>query len=206
MRTKTWKDKTTDVSNYWLSATRSEDDGLFQEAAVFYLQDAQQDLARGYKTRAGLSAACAASCIEKTGGLNMARHLYFEAARLYEEQADASLSTSLREGLWLLQEAHDYYVLGGDQDKANQVYDACVSLARKLNPFAASDDVSSMLRVRNVEVRRAQSPSIQAAPQASDVNEAVEEFLRLRESTSAPIQVKAKSAQRRPSVEKSIAS
>jgi hypothetical protein len=144
----TWKDTIADTSNLWLNATRSEEDGRFAEATVFYLRDAAACLDGHLEVRAALSCSCAASCLEKTGNFNAARNLYFEAAKIYEEQAAAAFRTSLREALWLLQEAHDYFIIGGDGGKAAQIYDQCASLARKSSPFVTSETLDQVLRIR----------------------------------------------------------
>jgi len=206
----TWKDKVADPSNLWLRATRSEEDGRFEEATVFYLRDAASCLSSNLGARAALSCSCAASCLEKTGNINAARHLYFEAAKIYEEQAAAAFGTSIREALWLLQEAHDYFIIGGDAQKATQIYDQCASLARKSSPFVTSETLDKVLRIRRSAAARPVSFGA-PMPQTSDINGAIEGFLRLREmqvSKPAAPQVETSSvrAHRRPSVEKSIVS
>jgi Soluble NSF attachment protein, SNAP len=206
----TWKDKIADTSNLWLNATRSEEDGRFAEAAVFYLRDAAACLSSNLGVRAALSCSCAASCLEKTGNINAARHLYFETAKIYEEQAAASFGTSIREALWLLQEAHDYFIVGGDAQKATQIYDQCASLARKSSPFVTGETLDQVLRIRRGATPRPVSFGL-PVPQTSDVNGAIEGFLRLRDAlVSKPatpsVETSSVRARRRPSVEKSIAS
>jgi hypothetical protein len=207
----TWKDKITDASNLWMNATRSEEDGRFAEATIFYLRDAADCLGRGLGARAALSCACAAGCLEKNGNINAARNLYFETAKMYEERADAVFGTSIREALWLLQEAHDYYIIGGDAQKAIQIYVKCASIARKSSPFVTAETLYKVLRIRRGTEARAVS-SAYAMPQTSDVNGAIEGFLRLREMqisiapTSPPVWTSARRTNGRPSIEKSIAS
>jgi Soluble NSF attachment protein, SNAP len=205
----TWKDKVADPSNLWLGATRSEEDGRFAEATVLYLRDAAACLSNNLGARAALSCSCAASCLEKTGNINAARHLYFEAAKIYEEQAAAAFGTSIREALWLLQEAHDYFIIGGDAQKATQVYDQCASLARKSSPFLTGETLDQVLRIRRNATARPVSFGL-SAPQTSDINGAIEGFLRLREmqvsKPTAPVETSSVRARRRPSVEKSIVS
>jgi hypothetical protein len=176
----TWKDKLTDASNLWLCATGMEEDGRFAEATIFYLRDAASCLSQGLQARAALSCSCAASCLEKTGNINSARHLYFETAKMYEEQSDAVIGTSIREALWLLQEAHDYFIIGGDAQKAIQIYDKCASLARKSNPFVTGETLDNVLRIRRSTEPRPLSFAL-SVPQTSDVNGAIEGFLRLRD-------------------------
>jgi hypothetical protein len=187
-----------------------EEDGRFADATISYLRDAASCLSRGLRVRAALSCSCAASCLEKTGNINAARNLYFETAKMYEEQADAVFGTSIREALWLLQEAHDYFIIGGDAQKAGQIYDKCASLARKSNPFFAGEALDKVLRIRRGAQVRPVSFAL-ALPQTSDVNGAIEGFLRLRDAqaskASEPVSgAPAGRIQRRPSVEKSIVS
>jgi hypothetical protein len=208
----TWKDKITDTSNLWLNATRSEEDGRFAEATVFYLRDAAACLGSHLEVRAALSCSCAASCLEKTGNFNAARNLYFEAAKIYEEEAAAAFRTSIREALWLLQEAHDYFIIGGDAGKAAQIYDQCASLARKSSPFVTGETLDQVLRIRRGAAAPRPAPTGLFLPQTSDVNDAIEGFLRLRDARSPksgtrPVEKPSSvRAQRRPSIEKSIAS
>jgi tetratricopeptide (TPR) repeat protein len=207
----TWKDKVADPSNLWLRATRSEDDGRFAEATIFYLRDAAACLSNDLGVRAALSCSCAASCLERTGNINAARNLYFETAKMYEEEAAAAFGTSIREALWLLQEAHDYFIVGGDSEKAIEVYDQCASLARKSSPFITGETLDRVLRIRRGAAARPVSfgPPV-AVPQTSDINGAIDGFLRLRETqiSRPPTTVGTSSvrARRRPSVEKSIVS
>lgn len=209
MQATTWKDKVVDPSNLWLSATRSEDDGRLAEAIVYYLNDASECLRRGLRARAALSCSCAASCLERTGNTNASRHLYIESAKMYEEQAKASFGTSIREALWSLQDAHDYYVMGGDSHKAGQIYDECASLAMKLSPFLARDNLDQVLRIRRSSEARPVTVSV-PVPQTSDVSNAIDGFIRLRDGNISPLGPQAKAttdrARRRPSIEKSIVS
>jgi len=131
-----------------------EEDGRFAEATVLYLRDAAGCLSQGLQVRAALSCSCAASCLEKTGNYNAARNLYFETARMYEEQADAVFGRSIREALWLMQEAHDYFIIGGDPQKATQIYDKCASLARKCTaPASIHSSAAIFAALPNLPVR-----------------------------------------------------
>jgi len=205
----TWKDKVADPSNLWLRATRSEEDGRFAEATIFYLRDAAACLSNNLGVRAALSCSCAASCLERTGNINAARNLYFETAKMYEEQAAAAFGTSIREALWLLQEAHDYFIVGGDAQRAIQIYDQCASLARKSSPFVTGETLDKVLRIRRGATARPVSLGL-SVPQTSDINGAIEGFLRLRETqVSKPATAAEASSVRarwRPSIEKSIVS
>ncbi|MDA4117175.1 MAG: hypothetical protein OK455_02405 [Thaumarchaeota archaeon] len=209
MQAATWKDKITDASNSWLGAMRMEEDGRLLEASILYLKDASQSVMQELGARAALSCACAASCLENMGKINAARNLYFEAAKIFEETAEAVFGSSIREALWLLQEAHDYYIIGGDGQKASQLYDRCASLARKSSPFITGETLDNVLRIRRDAQARPIALSVE--PQSSDVNGAIEGFLRLRDARSSVARPKrraneTKRSQGRPSIEKSIVS
>ncbi len=205
----TWKDKITDTSNSWLAATRSEQDERFGEAVVFYLRDAGDSLSRGLKARAALSCSCAAGSLEKMGNGNAARRLYLEAAKMYEEQAEAVFGTSIREALWLLQEAHDHFMIAGDGQKAAQVYDRCASLAKKSNPFVNSESLDQVLRIRRGAKPKPVAFSL-PEPETSETRGAVSAFMSLREGQLSKVAPQAgtprERIRRRPSIETSIAS
>ena len=112
--------------------------------------------------------------------MNAARNLYFEAAKIYEEAAELVFGSSIREALWLLQEAHDYYIIGGDAQKAGELYDECASLARKSSPFINGEMLDKVLRIRRDTKARSITFSVEA--QTSEVNNAIEGFLRLRDA------------------------
>jgi hypothetical protein len=187
LRLITWKDRITDTSNLWLNALRTENDQKLEEATVLYLRDSIECLKKGLLTRAALSCSCAADCQEKLERYGESRRLYLETARLYEESARGSFGRSVRESLWLLQESSDYYALIGDKQKASEILDRYLSLARRLDPFAVVDGNDSPRRT--VKVQESSSSSSggdvvvvggSALPQDPEVREAVEEFFRLR--------------------------
>ncbi len=191
-----------------MNAIRAEEDSRLSEATTLYLRDAAECLNLGLKARSALSCSCAATCLQRMGNVNAARRLYLETAKIYEEQADASFSTSIRDALWLLQEAHDYYVLGGDSNGAAKQYERCVEIVKKLDPFASDGNLDRVLRIRRNTQTRAISYSV-PTPQAPEMSAAIDGFLRLRDQQpSKPTQTaRAVSATyRRPSVEKSIVS
>jgi hypothetical protein len=209
VQTTTWKDKIADSSNSWLRAMTAEEDGRLPEATVLYLADATDCLGRGLKARAALSCGCAAACLERMGNVNAGRHLYLEAAKIYEEQGDAAMESSLREALWLLQEAHDYFVMGSDVDNAARIYDRCASLAMKLNPFVTTDTLDGMLRIKPDAQARPTFFSI-PAPEPREVSLAIDQFLRLRETqrgsseSRQPEKSPPQGNPKRDSVEKSV--
>ena len=179
MRLTTWKDRITDTSNLWLNATRTENDQKLEEASVLYLKDGADCLKKGLFTRAALSCSCAADCQEKLGRYDDSRRLYLEAARLYEESARSSFGRSVRESLWLLQESSDYYALVGDKQKASEILDRYLSLARRLDPFAVVDGSEAPAMVSKVPEGAGRSDG-PALPQSPEMRGAMQEFLRLR--------------------------
>ena len=209
MQAVTWKDKITDPSNVWLNAMRLEDDGQLSEAALLYLRDAAQSVAQGLGARAALSCSCAANCLERTGKINAARSLYVETAKIYEETANAVFGSSIREALWLLQESHDYYIIGGDAQKAGMIYDKCASLARKSSPFLTAETLENVLRIRRDA--RARPVSFSLDTQTTDLKSAIDGFLHVRNKLSSKPGSKPRTKAeggfyRRPSIETNIVS
>ncbi len=141
---KTWVDRLTDKSNFWLNATRMEDEGNADEAVVFYLKDAKESLAAGSLVEAALSSSCAASVLADSGGDRHAQRLYLEAAKLYEENAEASMKISVREALWSLEKAYLNYLLANEHFKSQHIYNKFFSISRKINPFMSETKISQM--------------------------------------------------------------
>jgi hypothetical protein len=180
LRLITWKDRITDTSNIWLNAVRMNNDHKFEEATVLYLKDSVECLKKGLLTRAALSCSCAADCQEKMGRYNDSRRLYAEAARLYDESARSSFGRSVRESLWLLQQSSDYYSLVGDKQKASEILDKYLSLARRVDPFAVVDDGNGP-PARTTEKKVLESVGGGSElPQSAVVMGTINDFLRLR--------------------------
>jgi len=59
---------------------------------------------------------------------------------LYWDNADARLGASIRESLWSLQEAHEAFLLAGEEENAKHVRQLFTSLARRANPFIGERD------------------------------------------------------------------
>lgn len=168
----------------WLNAIKMEDANNFFEASIFYLKDASESLKHNSLVRAALSCSCAANCLVKIGDLAGARRLYLETAMIYEENADSIMGKSTREALWSLQEAYEYFLLASDSYKAQKVYDKCLSLARKVNPFFGEEETMQALWLRK---KNTETPQMSATSKnlkiSAEVTNGIEEFLRSRESS-----------------------
>jgi hypothetical protein len=141
---RTWVDRLTDKSNFWLNATRLEDEGNGDDAVVFYLKDAKESLSAGSLVEAALSSSCAASVLASLGNESHAQRLYLEAAKLYEENAEASMKSSVREVLWSLEKAYLNYLLANEHFKSQHIYNKFFSISRKINPFMSETKLSEM--------------------------------------------------------------
>ena len=177
-------DRITDDDNLWFNAIKLEDAGKYFEAFVCYLKDSSECLKQNSLVKAALSCSCAAICLSYEGNLMTARRLYLETARIYEENADFIIGESIRESLWSLQEAYEYYLLGGSDDKAERVYNKALFLSRKINPF--SDDEEFMQRMK---LRRKQSDDTVNVAHANlqssyQIEAEIQKFMLLRNTDS----------------------
>lgn len=111
---RTWVEKVTDDGNSWLAARRLEDEEMYDEAALYYVQDAKKWLAEKLESRVALSAQCAARCLDLAGNDGKATRMYVTAGNHYVRAAEASLLLSPREASWAFERAADCYKLGGD--------------------------------------------------------------------------------------------
>jgi len=181
----TWSDRLIDRDNYWLNAVNLEDDGNLFDAVIFYLQDAGACLKKHSLVRAALSCSCAATCLAKTGNSKHANSLYREAATLYEENADSIISESIRESLWSLEEAYEYYFVADEFENAQIVYDKYMSLATRTSPLLGLEERKETLEFRklNSQVIKFNDRSLPTRQITSEVIGAVEQLLELRKST-----------------------
>ncbi|HXG07430.1 MAG TPA: hypothetical protein VNI77_08915 [Nitrososphaera sp.] len=150
MQKKTWLHRLTDGSNLWFNAVKAEDEGDYEGAISYYIKDALECIKQHSLVRAALSCSCAANCLERIGAPSLARVLYSEAGSIYVENSELSLSESIREALWSLQEAFENYVLAGDS-AAEIVRDRYVILAARTSPFSKIGNV-----VKDLEPHRAE--------------------------------------------------
>src|SRR5207237_6079082 len=135
-----WLEKLTDDANLWLTAVRMEERGELAKAVLLYLEDATTCLDESTVVRAALGATCAADCLVRFGLPGKGRRLYHVAGMLYWDNADARLGASVRESLWSLQEAHEAFLLAGEEENAKHVRQLFTSLARRANPFIGERD------------------------------------------------------------------
>lgn len=134
MQVKTWLQRLTDESNSWFSAVKAEDDGDFLAAASNYIGDSTRCLEQNL-VRSALSCTCAANCLMQLGAQTHARKLYSVAARIYLDNSGVTMSESIRETLWSMQEALENFVLAGDLKEAESVRAKYIALAARTNPF-----------------------------------------------------------------------
>jgi len=151
MQVKTWLQRLTDGSNLWFNAVKSEDEGSFERAISYYMQDALQCMRDRSLVRAALSCSCAANCLANIGAWSPARTLYSEAASLYVENSEVAITKSIREALWCLREAFENYVLAGDST-AETVRQRYIKFAGRISPFSREVQASEELESRRREL------------------------------------------------------
>jgi hypothetical protein len=130
-------DSLTDEHNTWFNAVRLEDSHDYSSATLAYIEDAGHCLSRNFLIRAAMSTTCAASCVATLGDAVDALKLYSAAAMLYERNADLSIGKSLRESLWSLLHAFEYFTLISDHAGAERVSKKYADLARRVDRFEA---------------------------------------------------------------------
>ena len=181
-----WLEKLTDDANPWLTAIRMEDQGELEKAALLYLDDASNCLESSTAVRAALGATCAADCLVRLGLPENGRRLYHVAGMLYWDNADARLATSVRESLWSLQEAHEAFLLAGEEDNAKQVSRLYTSLARRANPFIGERDAFTLPTKGDLAAETGKAEAaINYAVASADLTRAYERFLSAREQQRA---------------------
>lgn len=146
-----WYHRIADQSNSWLIATNLEDEGNLEEAIKIYLKDATQCWEKGLLVKAGLSCACAASCLEKIGFAKIARALYLESATIFEKNAHDVIDFSIREALWSLQRAYESYVLSDSMKKAEELLKNYRSLLLKTSPFIGIEEQNNNLNIGEID-------------------------------------------------------
>lgn len=175
-------DEITNKDNLWLNASRMEDEGNNFEAFVHFLKDATECLKQNSSIKTALSCSCAASCLVNIGNLTTARQLYLESARIYEENADSIIAESIRESLWSLQESYEHYLLGGNDEKAQKIYDKYIFLAKKINPFSGEDEIVKNLRMKKKHADTIMNMSNADLQISAQVEKAVQNFTSLKKS------------------------
>jgi tetratricopeptide (TPR) repeat protein len=177
-------ERITDDDNLWFNAIKLEDAGKYSEAFVYYLKDSAECLKQNALVKAALSCSCAAICLSYDGNLAAARRLYLEAARIYEDNADFIIGESIRESLWSLQEAYEYYLLGGDNDKADKVYNKTLFLSRKVNPFSHDEEIMQKMKLRKKQIEDTANVAHANLQSSYQIEEEIQKFMRLRNPNS----------------------
>ncbi len=134
-------DRLTDETNEWFRAVGAEEAGRLQVAVVHYLRDAVERARDGSLLKAALSCSGAARCLEGLKHHVRARELYCEAAEIYRAHADQSISTSLRECVWSLQQAYKQFVKAGKAEEAKEAYGNLRAIQTRVDYFARGADL-----------------------------------------------------------------
>jgi hypothetical protein len=208
----TWIDRITDETNPWLTATKKEEEDDLPQAAQLYLKDAGECLKQDSLVKAALSCSCAADCLSRVGQLDKAQLLYSEAAHLYLENADFVIGKSVRESLWSLREAHEYFLLAGDKLASRQVSDRLVHLASRVDPNVGNEEITRVPQSRTPVIGGKSIKETFPLSNSTDMVASLEQFLRLRRSRdgleikSAPSTAVTAARRRGPINEESIIS
>jgi len=191
MQTATWIDRITDESNPWLRAVDSEGRGDMASAALFYLEDGILTLKHGHLAKAALSASCAADCAVRLGLPGYSNLLNREVASLYHENANRVAGTSIREMIWSLRQARQFYILAGEAALAERVHNEYVVAASRVDPLFAGDRDYLEGLVQAPEPQRARVSAKQAA-MGEQLAKAVERFLDARGGKGPAVGAKTK--------------
>ena len=176
-------EKLTDDANPWLTAVRMEERGELAKAILLYLEDAKTCLNDSTVVRAALGATCAADCLIRFGLAGKGRRLYHVSGMLYWDNADARLGASVRESLWSLQEAHQSFLLAGEEENAKHVRQLFTSLARRANPFIGERDTFRLPTKADLasELANSKDDAQDDAAEPAEIAKAIEEFMLARE-------------------------
>src|SRR5579872_1991918 len=139
-------DSLTDEHNLWLNAVRSEDYHDYYSAALLYLEDMSRSLKAGSFGKAAMSCSCAAADLVSMGDLRDAISLYRESAKMYEGNSERAMGYSIREALWSLTYAYEYYYLISDNVCADRVSKNYLSLSKKIDHFRGEESALQVLR------------------------------------------------------------
>lgn len=208
----TWIDRITDETNPWLTANKKEEEDDFPQAVKLYLDDAGECLRQNVLVKAALSCSCAADCLTKLGQFHSAQLLYSETAHLYLENADYVIGKSVRESLWSMREAHEYFLLAEDKLAAKQVYDRLIHLESRVDPNIGNGETTRMRQSRTPVIGGKSVRETFPLDDSAGVAESLEQFLRLRRSRdgveikSTPSAAVATARRRGPINEESIIS
>ena len=149
-------DAFTDDRNPWLNALRHEDSRDYAASAKLYLDDAARCINAGSLTRAALSCCCAASCLTNLGDIKDAKTLYMQAALLHEKNSELAIGHSVRESIWSLLHAYEYYILVANELSAQRVSKRYIALARSIDDFGGLV-ASDTLKARRERMEKART-------------------------------------------------
>jgi len=180
----TWIDRITVGTNPWFMANRKQDEDDPLQAVLLYLKDATECLGQGLVVKGALSASCAAECLATMGQLQYARRLYSESARIYLVNSESALATSVRESLWSLQEAYEYFLLAEEWQEARQVHDRLTYLAMRVDPNFGERGISEAPQSEKAPLSGSGGNGALPLDSSSAVAESIEKFLLLRKSQS----------------------
>jgi hypothetical protein len=182
MEAVTWIERITDETNPWLTASKKEDERDFSQAVTLYLKDAGECLKQGALVKAALSCSCAADCLAKVNQFRDAQRLYSETAHLYLENANFVIGKSVRESLWSLREAHEYFLLAEDKLATRQVYDRFIHLASRVDPNIGNGEMTQVPPSRTPILGGKNVKDAFPPANSTRMAESLEQFLRLRRS------------------------
>jgi hypothetical protein len=192
----TWIERITDETNPWLTANMKEDEHDYLQAVTLYLKDAGECLSQNALVKAALSCSCAADCLAKIGQSYYAQVLYSETAHLYLENADSIIGKSVRESVWSLREAHEYFLLAEDKLGARQAYDRFIHLASRVDPNVGNQEMNKLPHPKqSIRGGNGGNTNREEFPldNSTDLAESLERFLLLRRSQHGPENEPAKS-------------
>jgi len=161
-------DSFTDEQNTWFNAVRLEDSSDYSSATLAYIDDAARCLGRNHFVRAAMSAAGAASCLATLGDPESGIELYSISALLYEHNAKIGMAKSMRESLWSLLHAFEYYTLVSDHISAERASKKYADLARRVDRFE-SRGIFDALKYRRENVLLARSSLLALAGSGKNI-------------------------------------
>lgn len=179
MQVNACSEKIPNESHLWLSATRNEDVGNLEESFRLYLLHSIEQLKKDSLINAALSCACAAKCAQTMNLNQISGKLCSESGKIYEEYSENILPKSIREALWSILAAYEYYILAGDVKRANSLEEKFVNLKQRLNPFYGEKEAVSLLREQKNNIPNFSFEENKVNISKTVLN-ALEEFLRFR--------------------------
>jgi hypothetical protein len=108
-RSTTWIHRIQREDNLWLRAVALEHQGLLSDACALYLQDADQQAARGLHAHAALACVAAAEVAFRAGDPSAAQQALERAGAHFRLHAERAAQWSLREAAWAYDRAAAVY-------------------------------------------------------------------------------------------------